>query len=162
VKPTRPRDLIVVFLGVGVVAHLIVSLTYGSLPSFPAPAGATLGVLGLAEAVAGWILKGRVERRAGSRPVEPLVAARAVLVAQASAVGGALVGGLWAGLLVYVLPRASTVTAAASDTTAAVIGLLCALVLVGGALWLERCCRTPDDPDEQRRDSDSGGGSATR
>jgi hypothetical protein len=162
VKPLRHRDLLVAFLGAGIVAHLIVSLTYGTLPSFPAPAGATLGVLGIAEAVAGWILKGRVERRPGSRPVEPLVAARAVLVAQASAVGGALVGGLWAGLLVYVLPRASTVTAAASDTVAAVVGLVCALVLVGGALWLERCCRTPDDPDEQRRDGGPGGGAATR
>ncbi|MCE3552677.1 DUF3180 domain-containing protein [Pseudonocardia sp. RS11V-5] len=161
-KATRPRDLLVAFVGAGIVAHLIVSLTYGTLPSFPAPAGITLGVLGLAEAVAGWILKGRVERRRGSRPVEPLVAARAVLVAQASAVGGALVGGLWAGLLVYVLPRASTITAAASDTTAAVVGLVSALVLVGGALWLERCCRTPDDPDEQRRDGGSGGGAATR
>jgi hypothetical protein len=77
-------------------------------------------------------------------------------------VGGALVGGLWAGLLVYVLPRASTVTAAASDTVAAVVGLVCALVLVGGALWLERCCRTPDDPDEPRRDGGPGGGAATR
>ncbi|GAA4699808.1 DUF3180 domain-containing protein [Pseudonocardia yuanmonensis] len=161
-KPIRHRDLLVAFLGAGIVAHLVVSLTYGTLPSFPAPAGVTLGVLGLAEAVAGWILKGRVERRQGSRPVEPLVAARAVLVAQASAVGGALVGGLWAGLLAYVLPRASTVTAAASDTTAAVVGLVCALVLVGGALWLEHCCRTPDDPDEQRRDGGSGGGAATR
>jgi hypothetical protein len=42
---------------------------------------------------------------------------------------------------------------------------VCALALVGGALWLERCCRTPDDPDDpddQRRDGGSGGGAATR
>ncbi|MFR9806209.1 DUF3180 domain-containing protein [Pseudonocardia sp. RS010] len=160
--PIRPRDLLVAFLGAGIVAHLVVSLTYGTLPSFPVPAGVTLGVLGLAEAVAGWILKGRVERRRGSRPVEPLVAARAVLVAQASAVGGALVAGLWTGLLAYVLPRASVVTAAASDTVAAIVGLVCALVLVGGALWLEHCCRTPDDPDERRRDDGPGNGTAAR
>ncbi|WP_181784691.1 DUF3180 domain-containing protein, partial [Pseudonocardia pini] len=64
--------------------------------------------------------------------------------------GGALVAGLWAGLLVHVVPRAGTVTAAASDTTAGIVGLVSALVLVGGALWLERACRTPDDPDEER------------
>jgi hypothetical protein len=150
VRATRLRDLLVAFLAAGVVAHLLVSLAYGSLPSFPVPAGATLGVLGLAEAVAGQILKGRVERRPGARPVDPLSAARAVLVAKASALGGALVAGLWAGLLVYVLPRAGTVTAAASDTTSAVVGLVCALILVGGALWLERSCRTPDDPRDER------------
>ena len=149
-RATRPRDLVITFVVAAVVANLVVRLTYGSLPSFPAPAGVTLAVLGIAEAVAGWALKGRVERRPGSRPVEPLVAARAVLVAQASALGGALVGGLWAGLLVYVAPQAGTVTAAASDTTASIVGLLSAAVLVGGALWLEHCCRTPDDPEDDR------------
>ncbi|GAA4535649.1 DUF3180 domain-containing protein [Pseudonocardia xishanensis] len=145
---TRPRDLLLAFVVAGVVGNLLVLLTYGTLPSFPAPAGATLGVLGLAEAAAGWVLKGRVDRRPGSKPVEPLVAARAVLVAKASALGGALVAGLWAGLLLYVAPRAGSVTAAASDTVAAVVGLVCALVLVAGALWLEHCCRAPDDPED--------------
>jgi len=96
------------------------------------------------------VLRGRVDRRPGSKPVEPLVAARAVLVAKASALGGALVAGLWAGLLLYVAPRAGTVTAAASDTVSAVVGLVCAVVLVGGALWLEHSCRAPEDPEERR------------
>jgi len=150
VTATRPRDLIVAFVVAGVLGNLLVLLSYGTLPSFPAPAGATLGVLGLAEAAAGWVLRGRVDRRPGSKPVEPLVAARAVLVAKASALGGALVAGLWAGLLLYVAPRAGTVTAAASDTVSAVVGLVCAVVLVGGALWLEHSCRAPEDPEERR------------
>ena len=62
-------------------------------------------------------------------------------------VEGAVVAGAWAGLLGYVVPRASTVSAAASDTAAGVVGLGCALALVGGALWLERCCRAPGDGD---------------
>jgi hypothetical protein len=155
VRPTRPRALLVAGLGAAVVALLLVQLTYGALPAFPLPAGVTLGVLGVAEAVAGNVLRGRIRRSPGSRPLEPLVAARAVIVAQASAMGGALVVGLWAGLLAYVLPRSGSVTAAASDAASAAVGLVCALGLVAGALWLERCCRAPDDRDRDRdRDRD--------
>ncbi|MCW0214175.1 MAG: DUF3180 domain-containing protein [Pseudonocardia sp.] len=153
-KATRPRDLLAAGLAAAVVGLLIVQLTYGSLPPFPLPAGVTLGVLGIAEAVVGNVLRGRIRRSPGSRPLEPLVAARAVIVAQASAMGGALVAGLWAGLLGYVLPRSGSVTAAASDAAAAGVGLVCALGLVAGALWLERCCRAPEDRD---RDPDPRG-----
>ena len=123
----------------------MVRLSYGSLPGFPLLAGATLGVLGIAEALAGNALRARIQRRPGARPVQPLVAARAVLVAKASALAGAIMAGVWAGLLVYVLPRSADVIAAAADALAGGVGLLCALGLVAGALWLEHCCRTPDD-----------------
>ena len=145
---TRPRDLLVAGAVAAVVVHLLVRLTYGALPSVPALAGITLGVLGVAEVIAGNALRARIERRPGTAPVQPLVAARAVVVAQASALGGAIVAGAWAGLLVYVLPRSGEIAAAAADVVGAAVGLGCALVLVGGGLWLERCCRTPDDPDE--------------
>ena len=150
---TRPRDLAVAALVAGVVVHLLVRLAYGSLPAIPALAGATLGVLGVAEAIAGSALRARIERRPGTEPVQPLVAARAVLVAQASALGGSIMAGAWAGLLLYVLPRSGELVAAAADTAGAAVGLACALLLVGGALWLERCCRTPDDPDRERREA---------
>lgn len=147
--PTRVRDLLVAGFVAALVVNLAVRLSYGSLPAFPLLAGATLGVLGLAEAVAGSALRDRIRRHTGTSPVQPLVAARAVLVAKASALGGAIMAGVWVGLLVHVLPRSADVAAAAADSAAAGVGLLCALGLVAGALWLERCCRTPDD---QRRD----------
>lgn len=144
-KPTRVRDL----LGVGVVAallgNLVIGLSYGMLPGFPLLTGVTLGVLGVAEVLAGNALRARIRRRPGARPVQPLVAARAVLLAKASSLAGAIMAGIWAGLLGYVLPRSAEVTAAASDALSGAVGLVCALGLVGGALWLERCCRTPDD-----------------
>ena len=144
---TKPRDLLVVGLVVAVLVNLLVRLSYESLPGFPLLAGVTLGVLGVAELVGGNLLRARIQRKPGTRPVEPLVAARAVVLAKASSLGGAVVAGAWAGLLAYVLPRASTVSAAASDTAAGAVGLVCALALVGGALWLEHCCRAPDDRD---------------
>lgn len=145
--PTRPRDLLAIALVVAVLANLVVRLTYASLPGFPLFGGVTLGVLGAAEAIGGRALRARIRREPGTTPVQPLVAARAVLLAKASSVAGAVVAGAWTGLLVYTAPQSGAVAAAASDTAAAAVGLVCALVLVGGALWLERCCRTPDDPE---------------
>jgi len=154
VKPTRPRDLLAVALVAAVVGNLLIRLTYGSLPGFPLLAGATFGLLGAAEAIAGNGLRARIRRRPGTRPVQPLVAARAVLVAKASSLAGAIMAGVWAGLLAHVLPRAAEVTAAASDSVSGVIGLVSALGLVGGALWLEYCCRTPDDPRDEAGEPD--------
>lgn len=143
---TRPRHLFAVALVTALLVNLLVRLTYNSLPPFPLPAGATLGVLGVAEALVGSGLRARIRhRRPGTPPVQPLTAARAVLLAKASSLAGAIMAGVWAGLLAHVLPRAADVTAAAADSIAAGVGLACALVLVGGALWLEWCCRTPDD-----------------
>jgi hypothetical protein len=147
--PTRPRDLFAVALVTAVVVGILVRLTYGSLPEFPLFAGATLGVLGIAEAVGGNMMRARIRRRPGTQPVQPLVAARAVLLAKASSLAGAIRTGAWGGLLAHVLPLAGDVTAAGSDSLAGVVGILCALGLVGGALWLEHCCRTPDDPGDE-------------
>ncbi len=144
---TRPRDLLAIALVVAVLANLVVRLTYASLPGFPLLGGVTLAVLGAAEAIGGRGLRARIRREPGTTPVQPLVAARAVLLAKASSVAGAVVAGAWIGLLVYTAPESGAITSAASDTAAAAVGLVCALVLVGGALWLERCCRTPDDPE---------------
>jgi Protein of unknown function (DUF3180) len=145
VTPTRPRDLLAVALVTAVVAAILIQLAYGTLPPFPLLGGATPGVLGIAEAIGGSALRARIRQRPGTRPVQPLVAARAVLVAKASAVAGAVMSGLWIGLLVNVLPHSAQVAAEGSDAKAGVVGLVCALALVGGALWLEHCCRTPDD-----------------
>lgn len=146
--PTRPRDLLAVALVVAVLANLGVRLSYASLPGLPLLAGVTLGVLGSAEALGGHALRARIRHEPGTTPVQPLVAARAVLLAKASSLGGAVVAGAWAGLVVFVAPRSAAVPAARADLATSVVGLVSALVLVGGALWLEYCCRTPDDPDQ--------------
>ena len=55
--PTRPRELFGAGLVTAVVVAILVRLAYGSLPPFPALGGATLGVLGIAEAIAGRALR---------------------------------------------------------------------------------------------------------
>jgi hypothetical protein len=151
VKLTRPRDLLAIGLLVAIVAQILFRLNYASLPDIPLLAGATLAVLAVVEALVGRSLRARIRRDPGTEPVDPLAAARAVMVAKASAVAGAAVAGIWLGLLVIAAPRAGDITAAAGDTAASAVGLVSALALVGAALWLEHCCRAPDDPDEQSR-----------
>ncbi|MFP5019418.1 DUF3180 domain-containing protein [Pseudonocardia phyllosphaerae] len=148
VKPTGYRDLVGIFVVVALLGNIVVRLihTYGTMPGIPTAAGIIVGLLGLAELAGGFVLRRRLD---GSGPRVPaLVAARAVLLAKASSVGGAVIGGLWTAVLAYTLPRAGEVLAAAADSIAAGIGLVCALLLVGGGLWLEYCCRAPDDRDD--------------
>lgn len=148
----------VVALVAAVIGYVLVRLNYGSLPPLPALAGLSAALLGVGEAVAGWGLRGRIRDRDGDHatslpkrpPVPPLVAARALAVAKASALAGAAFLGLWVGLLGYVLPRAGATSAAASDTGTAVLGAVCAAVLVAGALFLESCCRVPQDGPPQK------------
>jgi hypothetical protein len=151
-KPTRIPELAATFVVVAVVVYLLVKLSYSAMPALPTLAGVTLLVLAAIEAVLGFALKARIERRPGTKPVEPLAAARAVALAKASALAGAVMGGAWLGLLSYLLPRRTVLAAAAGDTPGAVVGLACALALVAAALWLQHCCRAPTDSDDQDRD----------
>jgi hypothetical protein len=150
-EPTALRDLLGIFVVVGVLAYLLVRAGYGALPSIPPPAGVTLLVLAVVETVLGYTLKARIEHRPGTKPVQPLSAARAVTLAKASAVGGAVMAGLWAGMLGYLLPRRDVLAAAADDTPGAALGLAGALALVAAALWLQHCCRTPPEDDDRDR-----------
>ncbi|MET9231518.1 DUF3180 domain-containing protein [Lentzea sp. NPDC003310] len=144
-KFTSSRDLAAVAIVGGLLAHLLLRLTYDSLPQLPVLAGSTLFVIAVAEVVFAFSLRARIQRREGARPVQPLTAARAVALAKASSVLGALMFGAWTGLLIFVIPVRDSFPAASNDLVAAVVGMIAAVALTAAALWLEHCCRTPDD-----------------
>jgi hypothetical protein len=144
---TRARDLVAAAAIAAVLVNLLLRLSYGDLPTLPQPAGTTLLVFAIAEVVLGNTLRARIQQRPGARPVQALTAAKAVVLAKASSLAGAITGGAWLGVLGYVLPRRSELASAASDTVTASLGAVCAAALVAAALWLEHCCRTPDDED---------------
>lgn len=160
-EPTRIRDLVAVAVVAAVVGYLLTRFNYSSLPQIPRLAGLTALLLGVAEGVVAVGLRRRLRRRREALdptrvlprgtevppPVPPLVAARIVAVAKASALAAAALFGIWLGFAVYLLPLASTVTAARADTGAAVIGAVCAAVMLAGALLLEDACRTRDHTD---------------
>lgn len=149
---TRPRDLLAVAVIALVLGYVVVRLSYQRMPPLPRLAGAAAALVGIGEAVVGFGLRSRIrppERSAGSvatrKPVPPLTAARAVMTAKATSLAGAALAGLWAGLLLYVLPSWSVLAAAQSDGITGIIGLVGALIMVGGALFLEHCCRAPNN-----------------
>ncbi|MBV9012407.1 MAG: DUF3180 domain-containing protein [Pseudonocardiales bacterium] len=149
---TRARDLLAAGAVAAVLANLLLRLSYGDVPALPRPAGTTLLAFAIAEVVLGNMLRARIRHRPGTRPVQALTAAKAVVLAKASSLAGAITGGAWLGALGYVLPLRSQLPSAASDTAAAVIGAVCAGALVAAALWLEHCCRTPEGPDDSKPD----------
>jgi hypothetical protein len=154
VRFTRARDLFTVGIVVLVVVYLGVRVLYGKLPPMPTFAGVTLLVLAIVEGALGTSLRGRIRRRAegkpdDGRPLQPLTVARAVALAKASSLLGAIMLGVWLGFLGYVLPRRGEIAAAADDLPSTIVGAICSAALIGAALWLEYACRTPDDRGNQ-------------
>ncbi|MCV7154206.1 DUF3180 domain-containing protein [Mycolicibacterium pyrenivorans] len=149
--PTRLRDLLAAVVATAVVGYLLVRVVYRWFPPITPWTGVSL--LGLAIAVAGWgfLVRARIrdgEIGVGQGRLHPLAVARSVVIAKASAWVGSVVLGWWLAVLAYVLPRRSTLRVAAEDTSGAVVAGLCALALVVAALWLQHCCRSPDEPQE--------------
>ncbi len=160
-SPVRRRDLAVLTGGLAVAAWLLVRAYYGQLPPLDWWLPAPLGVLAVAEAFGARILATRLaalrDARAGKRPsaatpstapvrpVEPLLVARLVVLAQASAYVGAVLLGVWLGVLAHVGPAVGRLQAAGGDTLTAVIGVVCSAALIGAALWLESVCRVPPE-----------------
>ena len=147
-KFTRFRDLVAVALVAGLLTAIVLKLVYADLPTLPTLAGVTFGVLAIVEAILAWQLRNRIAGKPGARPVQPLTAARAVALAKASSLVGALMAGVWAGVLLTVVPLAATSPAATEDRTTGLIGLVGSAGLVAAALWLEHCCKTPDPPQQ--------------
>ncbi|MGD9484641.1 DUF3180 domain-containing protein [Streptomyces sp. TRM70308] len=153
-KQLRVRVLLGVFLVAGVLAWAGSRLWYalGSLPAVPALAPVVLA--GIAAVLLATVLSLRArlraqrERRAGARGVEPMMAARAVLFGQASALVGALAAGVYGGMgLFLVTSDLFLVSARRGQALYAGLSVLAAAALVAVALWLQRVCRLPDDED---------------
>lgn len=147
-KFTRIRDLFGIALVAALLTAIVLRLAYADLPTLPRLAGVTFGVLAVVEAILAWQLRNRITGKPGARPVQPLTAARAVALAKASSLVGAFMAGVWAGVVVTVLPLVAVSPAAGADQTTAFIGLVGSAALVAAALWLEHCCKTPDPPQQ--------------
>ncbi|HEY6423966.1 MAG TPA: DUF3180 domain-containing protein [Pseudonocardiaceae bacterium] len=149
---TRTRDLVTAGAVAAVLVNLLLQLSYGDVPTLPRLAGTTLLAFAIAETVLGTTLRARIRQLPGTKPVQALAAAKAVVLAKASSMAGAIIAGAWLGVLAHVLPLRSQLASAASDSVTASIGLICAGALVAAGLWLEHCCRTPEGRDDRDPD----------
>jgi hypothetical protein len=149
--PTRKRDLTAATVLAAVVGYLFVVLAYRYFPPITVWTGVSLLAVAIAEA--GWAFYVRTKinnNEIGDARgwLHPLAVARSVVIAKASAWVGALVFGWWIAVLVYLLPRRGTLRVAGEDTAGAIVAAVCALALVVAALWLQHCCKSPQEPPE--------------
>lgn len=151
---TRTRPLLLVLLagGAAVVAAALQvalgSLGYSRIVP-PLTLAATLVLIGVVVVLLALPVR-RATRGTPPRPVDPFYATRVVLIAKASAVTAALLGGAAIGVLVELLAR--TVTSPAM-IWAAVTVLVGAAVMVAGALVAEHWCTVPPEDDDALPDA---------
>ena len=150
-KELRIRTLVGVFLAVGVLSWSGAGLwdTYGDLPDVPVAAPIVLGIIAailLATALSVRSrLKAQRERKPDAKGVEPLMAARAVLFGQASALVAALVSGMYAGTGVFLLTGGGDQPLRETQTVYAGLSVVAGAAVVAAAVFLERICRLPDE-----------------
>lgn len=153
--PTRPWTLAVVAIGCALAAWLVVRASFTSLPPLPWTSVPTLLLLAVAEAWSGRNLRARIRGRGGARKMSAIAMARMAVLAKASSVAAAAVGGFAAGFLAYVAGSLEKVVPR-GDAFAAGATLASAIALVAAALYLEHCCRTPEPPDEEKDGTQNG------
>ena len=141
-KPTSARVLALVATVAAVVVYAVLAAVYVRLAdALPRSAPASVLVAGLLEGIVSFSVSARLARRPGARTIAPMTVARLAALARASSVVAALAFGVWAGVLATTLPRGSDPPVAGADTITAGLGLGSAVVLLIGALLLERACR---------------------
>jgi hypothetical protein len=156
-RPTSVSVLVVGALAAAAIGWLLLSFSYSLLPSLPWSPVIVLAVLAVAEGLLAQNTSARIQRKPGTPRVDPLAVARYVALAKASALVGAISAGFSAGLLAWLVLEPTE--AARSDRPTAIGGLVAAALLVVAALWLERACRVPPDPDRtDENDSDRPSG----
>ena len=157
---TRARWLLALGVGTALLTWLILRQVYTDLAPLPWTPVPTLLLLGVVEAWAGRGIRARLASRdragqngnrpsARTRPLPPIAIARTAALAKASAHAGAVVAGLGAGFAIYLAGSLSK-SVPRSDLFPALGTFAGAMILIAGALYLERSCRVPKDPEDER------------
>ncbi|MDT0308966.1 DUF3180 domain-containing protein [Streptomyces sp. DSM 44917] len=117
-------------------------------PAVPLLAPVFLGLIAAALLATALSLRARLkaqrERRPGARPVDRMMAARAVVFGQASALVSALVAGGYGGFGIFLLMERMDVASRRDQAIYAGLAVLAGVCVVAAALFLERVCRLPE------------------
>ncbi|MEU1943507.1 DUF3180 domain-containing protein [Streptomyces melanosporofaciens] len=152
-KQLRIGVLVGLFAVAGVVSWAGARLwdTLGSLPSIPVAAPIVLALIAVVLAATALSLRSRLraqrERQPGAKGVDPMVAARAVVFGQASALVAALVAGMYGGAGVFLAMEQLDVPARRDQAIYAGASVLAAAGVVAAAFFLERVLKLPEDDD---------------
>jgi uncharacterized membrane protein YoaK (UPF0700 family) len=150
--PTRPRLLVVLAVVAAVVGWALTRLVdaYAGR-SLPVPWTAPVVMALLALALVLWTrgTRARLARKPGTKPMEPIVAARSAALAMAGSRTGAAVGGFYLGVAVA-LSGSWEVPYVRELVLLALATVLGSVAVVAASLWLERVCRLPPDASGDR------------
>ncbi|MEU1483795.1 DUF3180 domain-containing protein [Streptomyces sp. NPDC005752] len=154
-KQLRLGLLAGLFAGAGVLSWGAARLwnSLGTLPSVPLAAPVVLAVIAVVLLATALSIRSRLraqrERRPGAKGVEPMMAARALVFGQASALVTALVAGMYGGTGVFLLGSLD-VPPRRDQAIYAGFAVLAGIAVVAAAFFLERVCKLPDDGDDDR------------
>ncbi|MFI1419108.1 DUF3180 domain-containing protein [Streptomyces sp. NPDC020731] len=151
-KELRIRVLAGVFVVAGILSWAGARLwnSLGTLPSVPVAAPIVLALIAVVLAATALSLRARLkaqrERQADAKGVDPLMAARAVVFGQASALVAALVAGMYGGAGVFLL-ESLDIPARRDQAIYAGFSVLAGIGVIAAAIFLERVCKLPEDDD---------------
>ncbi|MFJ2262462.1 DUF3180 domain-containing protein [Streptomyces sp. NPDC087844] len=151
-KELRIRTLAAVFLVAGVLSWAGARLwnSVGTLPRVPLAAPVVLALIAVVLLATALSLRARLkaqrERVAGAKGVDPLMAARAVVFGQASALVAALVAGMYGGTGAFLL-ESLDIPARRDQAIYAGFSVLAGFAVIAAAFFLERVCKLPEDDD---------------
>ncbi|MGW0759901.1 DUF3180 domain-containing protein [Streptomyces sp. NPDC002814] len=152
-RELRIRVLAGVFVVAGVLSWAGARLwnSIGTLPSVPLAAPIVLAVIAAVLLATALSLRARLkaqrERRPEAKGVDPLMAARAVVFGQASALVAALVAGMYGGAGVFLL-ESLDIPARRDQAVYAGFSVVAGIAVIAAAIFLERVCRLPEDDDD--------------
>lgn len=154
VKALRIRTLLGLFVVSGVLSWAGSKLwnALGTLPSVPLAAPIVLALIAAVLTATALSLRNRLraqrDRVPGAKGVDPLLAARAVVFGQASALVASLVAGIYGGAGVFLLMYQMDVPPRRDQAIYACFAVLAGLGVVAAAMFMERVCKLPDDTDD--------------
>ncbi|PJE96310.1 DUF3180 domain-containing protein [Streptomyces carminius] len=124
----------------------------GTPPAVPVAAPVVLALIAAVLAATALSLRTRLraqrERQPGAKGVEPIMAARAVVLGQASALVAALAAGAYGGAGLYLFLNVMDVPARRDQVVYAGLSVLAGAAVVAAGIFLQRVCRLPEDDDE--------------
>jgi len=153
VRELRIRVRVGVFVVAGILSWAGARLwnSIGTLPSVPLAAPIVLALIAVVLLATALSLRGRFkaqrERRPEAKGVDPLMAARAVVFGQASALVAALVAGMYGGTGVFLLELLD-IPARRDQAIYAGFSVVAGIAVIVAAIFLERVCRLPEDDED--------------
>ena len=163
-KPTRISTLVIIAVVCAAAGWVLLRAVYAKLPPLPWTGVPALLLAAAAEAWTGRDIKARIAARRGSgqgagrrpdrdlKPAAPLFVSRMVALAKASSLAAAIIAGFTAGFGIY-LSGSLSASVPRQDALTAVVTFAAAVVLACAALYLENCCRVPEDQDRDEREA---------